>query len=59
MANFAVINNGVVVNTILADSKEIAEEVTGLTCIEYEFEPGAPGIGHSWDGVSFSFSIDE
>lgn len=35
MATFAVINNGVVENCIVADSLAIAEEVTGLTCIEY------------------------
>jgi hypothetical protein len=35
MANFAVIENGVVTNTILADSKAIAEEVTGKTCVEF------------------------
>ena len=54
MANFAVINNGIVVNVILADSKEIAEDVTGLTCIEYEFEPGAPGIGWAYNGTVFT-----
>lgn len=36
--NFAVINNNLVENTILADSIEIAEEVTGKTCIEYPDE---------------------
>lgn len=34
MAQFAVIENGYVLNVILADSKEIAEEVTGLLCVE-------------------------
>jgi hypothetical protein len=58
MANFTVINNGVVVNTILADSKEIAEEVTGLTCIEYEFKTGAPGIGWHWDGLEFNLPVE-
>jgi hypothetical protein len=34
MANFAVIKDGVVDNYIVSDSKETAEEITGLTCIE-------------------------
>ena len=44
MANYAVIKNNIVENTIVADSKEIAEEVTGLTCVEYTDEnPASPG----------------
>ena len=35
MATFAVINEGVVENCIVADSLAIAEEVSGKTCIEY------------------------
>lgn len=31
---YAVIENNKVVNVIIADSKEIAEEATGLTCID-------------------------
>jgi len=53
MATYAVINNGTVTNTIIAESKEVAETVTGLTCIEYT-ESNAPGIGYSYDGSSFS-----
>lgn len=33
MANYAVLDGINVLNTIVADSKEIAEEVTGKTCI--------------------------
>jgi hypothetical protein len=33
--NIAVIENNKVVNIILADSVEIAEEITGLQCIDY------------------------
>lgn len=43
MANFAVIEDGVVVNVILADSKSIAEEITGKTCVAYTTEPAEPG----------------
>jgi hypothetical protein len=35
MATFAVIENGIVENIIVADSKEIAEDATGKTCVEY------------------------
>lgn len=52
MANFAVIENGIVTNTIVADSKAIAEEVTGKTCVEYTFSnPACIGLGY--DGTTF------
>jgi len=35
MANFAVIENNTVINIIVAETKEIAETITGKTCIEY------------------------
>lgn len=34
MSDFAVISDTVVINVIIADSKEIAEQVSGLTCVE-------------------------
>jgi hypothetical protein len=43
MANFAVINGENVINTILAESKETAEQITGFTCIEYTTEPAETG----------------
>lgn len=52
MATFAVIENGIVVNTIVADTKEIAEMVTKQTCVEYtDLIPA--GIGYAYDGKSF------
>lgn len=39
MANYAIIENDTVTNVIVADSKEIAEEVTGLEAIEVTNEP--------------------
>jgi hypothetical protein len=49
MATFAVINNGVVENCIVANSKAEAEEASeGLTCIEYFLV--TPGWNYS-DGV--------
>ena len=50
MANFAVINGGKVSNIIVADTKEIAEEVTGQLCVEYtDSEENQPRIGLGWD----------
>ena len=59
MANYAVIKDGIVNNVIVADTKEIAETVTGLTCIEYENIPGAPGIGWTYDGAEFTAPVVE
>jgi hypothetical protein len=52
MANFAVIKNKIVINTIVANSKAIAEEVTGNTCIEYTND-NSPCIGLGYDGTTF------
>lgn len=42
--NFAVLDsNGNILNTIVADSKEIAEQVTEKTCIEFITEPAEIG----------------
>lgn len=38
MAKFAVLDGENVINVIVADSKEVAEEVTGKTCIEFATE---------------------
>lgn len=45
--SFAAIENGIIINTIIADSKSIAEELTGLTCIEYTTEPAETGGTYS------------
>lgn len=58
MANYAVIKDDVVNNVIVADTKEIAETVTGLTCIEYTDENPA-GIGWSYDGAEFTAPVIE
>ena len=52
MANFAVLDeNSKVSNIIVADSKEIAEQVTGLPCVEYtDANPAILGLGYA-DGV--------
>jgi len=52
MSDFAIIKDGKVINTIVADSKALAEEVTGLTCVEYTSEnPAVIGLGY--DGTTF------
>lgn len=43
MANFAVLDGENVINTIVADSKAIAEEITGKTCVEFTTEPAEAG----------------
>lgn len=59
MATYAVINNGLVVNTILAESKEIAEQCNpGFTCLEYTVENPA-SIGWTYDGTNFTAPITE
>jgi hypothetical protein len=45
--NYAVIEDNKVINLIVADNKEIAEEVTGLTCIDttdgWDYDSGIDG----------------
>jgi len=47
MATYAVIENGAVINVIVADSKEIAEQVTEKECLEYTNENPLI-IGATW-----------
>jgi hypothetical protein len=50
--NYAVISDGVVVNLIVAESKELAETATGKTCILSTDENPAH-VGGTHDGTSF------
>jgi hypothetical protein len=43
MANFAVLDGENVINTIVAESKAIAEEITGKTCVEFTTERAEVG----------------
>ena len=52
MATYAVMNSNIVENIIVADTKEIAEQVTRSICIEYTDENPA-GIGWTYDGSNF------
>ena len=49
MPKFAVIQHGQVVNTLIADTKEIAEMVSNATCIEFDHETNPTGIGHFYN----------
>jgi hypothetical protein len=50
--NIAVIENGIVQNTIVADSIAIAEEITSLQCVEFTSDnPAIIGLGY--DGTTF------
>lgn len=50
MALFASIKDGIVDNCIVADSLAIAEENTGLTCVEYT----VPYIGYAYADGKFT-----
>jgi hypothetical protein len=52
MKKFAVIKNNIVVNTIVADSQEIAEDVTKELCVEY-FDSNPAIIGLNWENNYF------
>jgi len=52
MATFAVMSGNSVSNIIIADTKEIAEQVTSSVCIEYT-EESPTGIGWTYDGTNF------
>ena len=57
MPNYAVINNdNVIVNRIVADSLEIAQEATSMTCIPCD---GTSRIGGTWDGSKFTSPVIE
>lgn len=56
--NFAVIENGIVENTILADSKEIAEQLTGKTCVAFD-DTNIAHIGYGYNGSTFEQPVFE
>jgi hypothetical protein len=51
MANFAVLDGESIINTIVAESKTIAESVTGKTCVKYTTEPA--GVGGTYSNGKF------
>jgi hypothetical protein len=52
--DFAVIQDDVIVNLIVAETKEIAEEVTGNLCVEFSKE-NHPLIGWAYNSTSGEF----
>jgi hypothetical protein len=59
MAKFAILENNIVINIIIADSKEIAEEATGLSAVEYTEENPAK-IGQTYNQTNNTFyTIEE
>jgi hypothetical protein len=55
MALFAVIKDGIIDNCIKAESLALAEELTGLTCIEYTI----PHIGGTYADGNFIAPVAE
>lgn len=53
MKRYAVIENGLVTNTILASSLDVAESVTSSTCIFVTEETGEPHAGLSYSNGTF------
>ena len=50
--NFAIIENNLVENIIVAESKTVAEQITGKTCVQYtKYNPACIGLGY--DGETF------
>jgi hypothetical protein len=47
MLNFVVVEDGKISNLIVSQSKEVAEEITGAECIQYDNTLVNPKIGQS------------
>jgi hypothetical protein len=59
MAKFAVIDNGTVINLIVADSQEIAEMCSPyMTCVEIEHNSSVT-LGWKYDGSNFTTETEE
>lgn len=58
MSNFVVIENGIVINHIIAESLEIAQEVTGKLCIQVfpDTDVECVDIGFSYDETTGKFT---
>lgn len=53
MPNFAIVVDGVVENCIVADSIEIAQEITGKLCVGYE-QADSVSIGFTYNNGVFT-----
>jgi hypothetical protein len=56
MPNYGTLNGIVINNIITAESKEIAETVTGQTCVE--LPPLDVGIGWTYENGTFSAPVE-
>lgn len=55
VATYALVKDGIIDNVILADeSRRATYEIQGYIFIEIPVVPGSPGIGWTYDGVTFS-----
>ena len=54
MPYFAHLVENTIVNIIVAETKEDAEQLIGTPIVEVSNEPGGPQSGYIWDGESFS-----
>jgi hypothetical protein len=52
MATYAVLENGLVINRLVAESLELAELASGKTCVEYT-DLQIVDDGFSYDGTNF------
>lgn len=52
--NIAIIENGIVINTIICESIELAESITGLTAVEYT-DTNSAGIGWTYNSTTEKF----
>jgi len=59
MGNYAVIQNNIVSNIIVAESKEIAENATGFNCVEVDSSTFEVSVGWSYDGTDFTAPVTE
>ena len=61
MKMFAIVHNGLVTNTIIADSIEIAEELySGQECIEFSYDQeNKPILGLKYENGIFEQPINE
>ena len=60
MAKYAVIHNNSVSNVIVCDTKEIAEQLTNTTCVEYtEENPAIIGSLYNAETNTFTHPIIE
>jgi hypothetical protein len=55
MPNFGTVENNLITNIIVAETKEIAETVTGQTCVL--LPPLEVGIGWTYEGGTFTAPV--